>query len=110
MIKIMDYANTSNDEIFARGMSATGVESIVSDIIADVKLNKDKALFKYCEKFDNTVTDTLEVTEAEIEEAFNAVDPHFIEVIKKAKENIYNYHKHQVKNSFVIAENDGIVL
>ena len=110
MIKIMDYANTGNDEIFARGMSATGVESIVSDIIADVKLNKDKAIFKYCEKFDNTVTDTLEVTEAEIEEAFNAVDPHFIEVIKKAKENIYNYHKHQVKNSFVIAENDGIVL
>ncbi len=110
MIKIMDYANTGNDEIFARGMSATGVESIVSDIIADVKLNKDKAIFKYCEKFDNTVTDTLEVTEAEIEEAFNAVDHHFIEVIKKAKENIYNYHKHQVKNSFVIAENDGIVL
>ena len=45
MIKIMDYSNTSNEEIFARGMSATGVEDIVAGIIADVKENKDKALW-----------------------------------------------------------------
>lgn len=110
MIKIMDYSTTSNDEIFARGISATGVEKTVTDIIADVKENKDKALFKYCEKFDNTVTDKLEVTDEEIDEAFAAVGDEFIEIMKKAKENIYNYHKHQVRNSFVIAENDGVVL
>lgn len=110
MIKIMDYSKTSNDEIFAREMSATGVEDIVSGIIEDVKINKDKALYKYCEKFDNTITDNLEVSEAELEEAFNSVDEHFIEVIKKAKENIFDYHKHQVKNSFVIAEKNGVVL
>lgn len=110
MIKIMDYSKTSNDEIFARGISATGVEDIVSGIIEDVKINKDKALYKYCEKFDNTITDNLEVSEAELEEAFNSVDEHFIDVIKKAKENIFDYHKHQVKNSFVIAEKNGVVL
>ena len=38
MIKIMDYSKTSNDEIFARGISATGVEDIVSGIIEDVKI------------------------------------------------------------------------
>ena len=106
----MDYSKTSNDEIFARGISATGVEDIVSGIIEDVKINKDKALYKYCEKFDNTITDNLEVSEAELEEAFNSVDEHFIDVIKKAKENIFDYHKHQVKNSFVIAEKNGVVL
>ena len=110
MIKIMDYANTSNEEIFARGLTATGVEDIVTEIIEDVKANKDKALFKYCEKFDNTITDNLEVTEAEIEEAMNAVDPDFIRILEHAKANIINYHKHQVKNSFVISENNGIVL
>ena len=110
MIKILDYSKTSNDEIFARGISATGVEDIVSGIIEDVKINKDKALYKYCEKFDNTITDNLEVSEAELEEAFNSVDEHFIEVIKKAKENIFDYHKHQVKNSFIIAEKNGVVL
>ena len=66
MIKIMDYSCTSSEEIFARGMSATGVEETVAAIIADIKENKDKALFKYCEKFDNTVTDNLEVTKEEI--------------------------------------------
>ena len=103
MIKIMDYSCTSSEEIFARGMSATGVEETVAAIIADIKENKDKALFKYCEKFDNTVTDNLEVTKEEI-------DKDRIEVMKKARDNIYDYHKHQVRNSFVIAEKDGIVL
>ena len=110
MIKIMEYSNTSAEEIFARGISATGVEDIVADIIADVRKNGDKALFKYCEKFDNTVTDCLEVTDEEIEEAFNAVDDKFLRIIKQAKQNIYDYHKHQVRSSFVVAEKDGIVL
>lgn len=110
MIKIMDYSKTRNEEIFYRGMAASGVEDIVAEIISDVRKNKDAALFKYCKKFDNTDTDKLEVTQEEIDEAFASVDPHFIEVIKKARENIYNYHKHQVKNSFIISENDGVVL
>lgn len=110
MIKIMEYSNTSAEEIFARGISATGVEDIVADIIADVRKNGNKALFKYCEKFDNTVTDCLEVTDEEIEEAFNAVDDEFLRIIKQAKQNIYDYHKHQVRSSFVVAEKDGIVL
>lgn len=110
MIKIMEYSNTSAEEIFARGISATGVEDIVADIIADVRKYGDKALFKYCEKFDNTVTDCLEVTDEEIEEAFNAVDDEFLRIIKQAKQNIYDYHKHQVRSSFVVAEKDGIVL
>ena len=110
MIRIMDYSDTSNDEIFSRGMTATGLEETVAEIIADVKENGDKALFKYCEKFDNTVTDCLEVSEDEDGEAFDSVDKDLIEVMKKARENIYDYHKHQVKNSFVIAEKDGVVL
>ncbi len=110
MIRIMDYSDTSNDEIFSRGMTATGFEETVAEIIADVKENGDKALFKYCEKFDNTVTDCLEVSEDEVGEAFDSVDKDLIEVMKKARENIYDYHKHQVKNSFVIAEKDGVVL
>lgn len=110
MIKIMDYSKTRNEEIFYRGMAASGVEDIVAEIISDVRKNKDAALFKYCKKFDNTDTDKLEVTQEEINEAFASVDPHFIEVIKKARQNIYNYHKHQVKNSFIISEHDGVVL
>ena len=45
MIKIMDYSCTSSEEIFARGMSATGVEETVAAIIADIKENKDGTIF-----------------------------------------------------------------
>lgn len=109
MIKILKYGEVPNSEIFARGTAATDVSGIVSDIIEDVKQNGDKALIKYAEKFDKAVLTSLEVTEAEIEEAFNAVEPKFLEIIRTAAKNIRNFHEKQVRQSFIISENDGIV-
>lgn len=110
MIKIFDTENISVSEILKREQTSTGVENIVSDVIANVRKNGDTALKEYTKKFDKADLDSLEVTDEEIEQAFAQVDDKFIEIIKKAKENIYNFHKHQVRNSFVISENDGIVL
>ncbi len=109
MIKIMKYGEVSADEIFARGKTSFDVADIVSDIIENVKQNGDKALFQYCEKFDKAKLSSLEVTEAEITEAFNTVEPRFIEILEKAAENIREFHKRQVRNSFIINEQDGIV-
>ncbi len=109
MIKIMKYGEVSADEIFARGESSFDVADIVTDIIENVKANGDKALFEYCKKFDKAELSSLEVTEQEIEEAFNTVEPKFIEILKTAAENIREFHKKQVRNSFIINEQDGIV-
>ncbi len=109
MIKILKYGDVPNSEIFARGTAATDVSSIVTEIIEDVKQNGDKALIKYAEKFDKAVLTSLEVSEAEIEEAFNAVEPKFLEIIRTAAENIRNFHEKQVRQSFIISEKDGIV-
>ena len=109
MIKIMKYGEVSAEEIFARGESSFDVTDIVTDIISNVRKNGDKALFEYCEKFDKAKLSSLEVTEEEIEEAFSSVEPKFIEIIKTAAENIRNFHKKQVRNSFIINEQDGIV-
>lgn len=109
MIKIYKYGEVSNDEIFARENIDSGVEDIVADIIYNVRKNGDKALYEYAEKFDKVKLNTLEVTSEEIDEAFATVDKDFIEIVKEAKENIVAFHKKQVRNSFVIAENDGIV-
>lgn len=109
MIKIMKYSEVSAKEIFARGESSFDVADVVSDIIENVKQNGDKALFDYCKRFDHAELSSLEVTEKEIEEAFNSVEPEFIEIIKKAAENIREFHKKQVRNSFIINEQDGIV-
>ena len=109
MIKIYKYGEVSNDEIFFRGNIASNVEGVVSEIIANVIKNKDKALFEYCEKFDKATLSALEVTEEEIDEAFASVDAEFVSVIKEAAENIRDFHKRQVRNSFVISEKDGVV-
>lgn len=109
MIKIMKYNEVSADEIFARTEPTFCVTDIVTDIIENVKANGDKALFEYAEKFDKAKLTALEVTEEEIAEAFAAVEPRFIEILKKAAENIREFHKKQVRNSFIINEYEGVI-
>lgn len=109
MIKIMKYGEVSPEEIFARGETSFDVGDIVSDIINNVKKNGDKALFEYCEKFDKAKLTSLEVSQEEIEEAFQLVEPKFIEILEKAAKNIRTFHEKQVRNSFIISEQDGVI-
>ena len=110
MIKILKCGEVANSEIFARVMPKVNVEDIVADIIYDVRKNGDKALYAYCEKFDKAKLDSLAVSEAEIEEAFAAVEPEFIEILKKAAANIRKFHEKQVRNSFIINDENGVVM
>lgn len=109
MIKIFQYGEVSNDEIFSRENIAANVENVVSEIIADVRRNGDIALKAYCEKFDGAVLDCLEVSACEIEEAFQAVEPEFLEILREAAANIRDFHSRQVRNSFIISEKNGVV-
>ena len=109
MIKIYKYGEVENNEIFSRMADTVDVSYIVTDIIENVKANGDKALFEYCEKFDKATLTSLEVTEEEIEEAFNAVEPEFLRILRTAEENIRNFHSKQVRNSFIINEKNGVV-
>ena len=109
MIKIMKYGEISADEIFARSESTADVSGVVEGIIENVKKNGDKALFEYCKKFDNALLSTLEVSEEEINDAFLAVEPKFIKILKEAAENIKAFHQKQVRNSFIISEKDGVI-
>lgn len=110
MIKIYKYGEVSNSEIYKRENIASGVEGTVAEIIANVINNGDKALFDYSKKFDKCDLESLEVTQEEIDEAFESVDKEFIEIIKEAKENITAFHKKQVTNSFFINDKNGVFL
>ena len=110
MIKIYKYGEVESGEIFARENISSNVEGAVSEIIANVIKNGDRALFEYSEKFDKASLSSLLVTEEEIDEAFSAVDPEFVEIIKEAAENIREFHKRQVRGSFIINEKDGVVI
>ncbi len=109
MIKILKYGEVAPEEIFARTEPTFDVTDIVTDIIENVRVNGDKTLIEYSKKFDKADLTSLEVTEQEIEEAFNTVEPKFIEILKEAAENIETFHKKQVRNSFVLNEQDGVV-
>ncbi len=109
MIKIMKYGEVTAEEIFARTEPTFDVTDIVTDIIDNVRTNGDKALYEYSKKFDEADLASLEVTEAEIEEAFNLVEPRFIGVLKQAAENIREFHKKQIRNSFIVNETEGVV-
>lgn len=109
MIKIMKYGEVAAEDIFARTEPTFDVADIVTDIIDNVRKKGDKALFEYSEKFDKANLTSLEVTEEEIEEAFSLVEPRFIEILKKAAKNIEEFHKKQVRNSFVLNETEGVV-
>ena len=106
----MKYGEVSASEIFARGKSSFDVADTVTEIIENVKTNGDAALFEYSKKFDKAELSSLEVTSEEFDEAFSLVEPRFIEIIKKAAENITEFHKKQVRNSFIINDSDGIVI
>lgn len=109
MISIMKYSDISKEEIFARQEDKFDVSGIVSEIIENVRENGDKALIEYALKFDKAELTSLEVTEEEINEAFEAVEPEFLDILRSAAENITAFHKRQVRNSFIINDKDGVV-
>ena len=110
MIRIMKYGEVSADEIFARVEPIVNVTDIVAEIIADVRKNGDKALLAYCEKFDKARLTALQVTKEEMEEAVAAIDPDFIRILETAAANIRKFHSRQVRNSFIINDEDGILM
>jgi len=110
MIKILNYNEIDNSEIFIRSTSTPDVRETVEGIIANVRQNGDKALKEYCLKFDGAELDSLAVSSAEIEEAVSLVPERLIKVLERAKENITAFHKRQVRNSFIINDKKGVVL
>ena len=110
MIKIYKRSEISTEEILERSEQTIDVEGIVTDIIKNVRENGDKALVEYSKKFDGAVDDVLEVTKEEIDAALNEVDSELIEILKQAKENITAFHSRQVRNSFVINDNAGVII
>lgn len=87
-------------------------EAAVADILANVKEKGDEALFSYTKEFDKVevTADTIRVTEAEIQEAYEAVDASLLEVIRKALVNIRTYHEKQRQNSWFTSTENGTML
>ena len=87
-------------------------EKTVADIIENIKVGGDKALFEYTLKFDKfeLTKSNIKVTQEEIKEAYSLLDKDYVEVIRKAKANIEDFHKKQVRQTFITTKPDGSIL
>ena len=110
MIQILKYGEVANEEIFARVVPTVDVAGIVADIIQNVRSRGDAALYEYCEKFDKAKLTALQVSPEEIAEARAAVEPEFIRILEEAADNIRAFHSQQVRQSFVLNNQPGIVM
>lgn len=109
MIRIYNCGEVASEDIFSRVKPETDVASVVSDIIASVAANGDRALYEYTERFDRAVLTSLAVSREEIAEAASSADPEFLRILEKAAANIRKFHEKQKRNSFIINDERGIV-
>lgn len=110
MIKIYNYNEVNKKEILSREALEIDVTPQVKEIIDNVKKRGDEALFDYTYRFDNAKLESLLVTKEEIADALDKTDKEFIRILEKAKKRITNYHEKQKRNSFIISEENGVIL
>lgn len=112
----MEIINGINGkEALKKLLSRNKIESdetnkIVRDILFNVRTCKNKALRYYTKKFDGVLLDDFLVSKEEIEAALKNIDTKLKEDLTKAAKNIEKYHKQQIRESYLIKEDENILL
>lgn len=117
MIKLIDIRKDKDNSLYKRltarsQMELGNVLETVGAVVNDVRQNGDEAVLKYTKKFDKVEfgPQTMKVTGDEIAEAYGKIDAGLIEVIRRAKRNIEDFHAKQKENSWITPEKDGVIL
>ena len=110
MIRILKESETTREAIFAREDPVGSVEEPVREIIAQVRAKGDEALKRYTKEFDGVDITSVEVGQGAIDEGFRMADPMLVDILYRASERVAAFHQHQVRNSFLVNEEDGILM
>lgn len=86
------------------------VTETVSEIINNVMMNGDKAVREYTIKFDGKAPDAFEVPKEELTALTANCDPEFIATLKKAADNIRNFHERQKQQSWLTTKDNGVIM
>lgn len=89
------------------------VNKAVSEIINNVRENRDDALKEYCAKFDGfhvSRKDDFIVSKQEIMDAITNVGPEFMKILERTKDQITEYHKNQIEKSWTMYKDNGVVM
>lgn len=113
MLSRIDKNNTQELKAFISNRNQEISSEIliqVSQIIDDVKINKDEACRRYTKQFDGVDLKEFKVTEQELEEAMSHCDPDFCEAMQKAAQNIVFFHQAQKQEGYCLQKEMGIYL
>lgn len=113
IIKITpDQSNRKSiDDLLDRTAESTAhIEAQVADILDKVRSKGDTALLEYTEAFDGVRIKSLRISESEINQAYESVDPTLIAIFEEAAENIRNFHQHQKPQSWIKEMRPGVKL
>ncbi len=99
----------SADQLERTGAFDAEAMKVAIDIVDDVRRRGDDALRDYAAKFDHVELDELEVTQEEIDEALKMVDEEFLRSVEYAADNISDFHKRQVQQSWFDTRADGAI-
>lgn len=109
MIRIIDSNDIQPSDMIPEQAGSADISGTVAEIIKNVRERGDAALFEYAERFDGARPAQLEVSHDEWDAAVKRVEPAFIEVLKRAAENIEDFHRHQIRQGFITRSENGIV-
>lgn len=110
MIKII---NAANDQGYLKRLlernqfEDSAVNERVSQILADVKERGDAAVSEYTERFDGVKLAAYEVTPEEMAIANQKIDPALFAALKQAQANIERFHRAQLRESYILHNDDG---
>lgn len=108
-MEILDYNKETVEELIKRSQAdINSVLTTVSDILNDVRENKDKAVKAYTAKFDKAELDDLKVSEEEISQAYSNLDDELVKALKSAAGNIEKFHKAQIPEEWEMEVIPGI--
>ena len=109
-MKILDYNEIDKSTLFLRRLEDSGVEEIVRGILADVAQNGDFALYAYAKKFDRAELTTLEVSQAELDDALLSIPSELLDAMQTAAENIRAFHSMQLREGFRLERPNGVYM
>ena len=111
MIPILQFNELSPEDILNRDIrQETGVDEAVDAVLAAVRERGDDALRDYTRRFDGAELQELQVSQAELDAAWDSLDAEFIRTLNMAAENIRHFHKQQVHRDFSLTDRPGIVM
>ena len=112
-MKVIKSTSKNLDKVLNRNFSTKKrVEEKARQILEDVRLHGDEAVLKYTKKFDRIKLSPkqMKVSEGETNGAYQNIDSEFVSTLKVVMENVTKFYKKQLRKSWKIKDEDGVIL